>query len=82
MTDPKSKCIRCEVLEDLLETATSERDKARDEATKADREALSNKFTEFSIRADESRKSHELLHYFRNLAISLGATPSQMLERD
>jgi len=79
MTD---KCPRCEVLEDLLETATSERDKARDEAAKADREALSNKLTELDIRSDEGRKSYELVRYFRSLAADLGATPSQMLERD
>lgn len=75
-------CNRCVVLEDLLETATSERDKARDEAAKADREALSMK-DEASAAAYKSHGAdRKLIAYFRNLARELGATPTQMLERE
>jgi len=76
------KCTRCEVLEDLLDTATSDRDKARDEAGKADREAMALKLAARESAAEEARKSIELVYYFRNLAVALGATPSQLLERD
>jgi hypothetical protein len=74
-------CARCAVLEDLLETATSERDKARDEAGKADREALSLK-DQISSAAYKSHHADRLLvAHFRNMARELGATPEQMLER-
>lgn len=75
------KCERCAVLEDLLETATSERDKARDEATKADREALFHKDQLSAQRCESLGAERELIAHFRAVAKSLGATPEQMLER-
>jgi len=74
-------CVRCAVLEDLLETATSERDKARDEASKADREALFHKDQLAEQRYQTLKADRELVKHFRDLARSLGATPEQMLER-
>lgn len=82
MDKETSTCLRCSVLEDLLETATSERDKARDEASKADRETMSLKHREMDIRYKEAGKYLGLIKYFRMLALELGASPSQMLERD
>ena len=78
MTDT---CQRCVVLEDLLETATSERDKARDEATKADRETLSIKDELSKKDFKEHKRERQLIEHFRSVARSLGATPEQMLER-
>lgn len=49
----KAKCERCAMLEDLLETATSERDKARDESAKADDEVLALKVRDI-VRLTES----------------------------
>lgn len=75
------QCARCAVLEDLLETATSERDKARDEATKADREALFHKDQLAQQRFESLKADRQLVNHFRSVARSLGATPEQMLER-
>lgn len=61
-------CLRCAVLEDLLETATSERDKARDEAAKADDEARAHKVEMLRLRATGSSKDYALIKEFQRRA--------------
>jgi len=62
------KCDRCVVLEDLLETATSERDKARDEAAKADDEALEHKAENLRLRALGTKADYALVKQFQRRA--------------
>lgn len=61
-------CARCVVLEDLLETATSERDKARDEAAKADDEAIEHKAENLRLRAFGSKADYALVRKFQHRA--------------
>jgi deoxycytidylate deaminase len=61
-------CQRCAVLEDLLETATSARDKARDEAAKADDEAIAHKVEMLRLRASGSREDYALVKHFQKRA--------------
>lgn len=61
-------CARCAVLEDLLETATSERDKARDESAKADHEAVAHRVENLKLRASGSRADYALVKHFQRRA--------------
>jgi hypothetical protein len=61
-------CERCAVLEDLLETATSERDKARDESRKADDETLELKRTNIGIVARDMTDAYRVIKQFERRA--------------
>lgn len=61
-------CQRCAVLEDLLETATSERDKARDESRKADEEALALKVRDVGRVASVMTGSYAAIKAFQRRA--------------
>ena len=69
----KAKCERCAVLEDLLETATSERDKARDEAAKADDEALALKVRDIVRLTESLLCSYEAIKAFERRALNAEA---------
>jgi hypothetical protein len=56
---------RAIVLEDLLETATSERDKARDESRKADEETLALKVRDISRVAQEMTGAYATIKAFQ-----------------
>jgi hypothetical protein len=59
---------RAIVLEDLLETATSERDKARDESRKADEETLALKVRDISRVAADMTGSYATIKAFQRRA--------------
>ncbi len=61
-------CERCTVLEDLLETATSERDKARDESRKADEETLELKRLNIGIVARDMTDAYRVIKQFERRA--------------
>ncbi len=61
-------CERCAVLEDLLETATSERDKARDESRKADEETLELKRRNIGIVALDMTDAYRVIKEFERRA--------------
>lgn len=61
-------CERCAVLEDLLETATSERDKARDESRKADEETLALKVRDVIRLARDMTGSYAVIKEFQRRA--------------
>ena len=66
---PKEQgCQRCAVLEDLLNTATSERDKARDESRKADDETLELKVRNISRLGRELTDSYRAIKAFERRA--------------
>jgi hypothetical protein len=71
MTDAQARlkaCERCAVLEDLLETATSERDMARDESRKADEETLALKVRDVSKLANDMTGSYAAIKAFQHRA--------------
>lgn len=61
-------CERCAILEDLLETATSERDKARDESRKADEETLALKVRDVGRLARDMTGSYAVIKDFQRRA--------------
>lgn len=65
---PVEGCQRCAVIEDLLETATSERDKARDEAAKADDETRELKVEMLHMRATGAAADYALVKEFQKRA--------------
>lgn len=66
-------CQRCAVLEDLLETATSERDKARDEAAKADDEAVALKVRDIVRLTESLTGSYRAIKAFEARALAAEA---------
>ena len=60
----KHPCSRCAVLEDLLETARIQVEDARQEAEKADDEALHHKAENLRLRAAGSREDYALIKQF------------------
>ena len=66
--DGVTKCQRCEVLEDLLETARIQVEHARRESEKADDEARAHKVENLRLRAAGSREDYALIKQFQRRA--------------
>lgn len=75
----KAKCERCAMLEDLLETATSERDKARDESAKADDEVLALKVRDIVRLTESLVGSYAAIKAFEKRALRAEAKLDAML---
>ncbi len=67
-TENPTRCPRCAVLEDLLETARIQVENARREAEKADDEAIHYKVEALRLRTRSSRDDYALIKHFQNRA--------------